>query len=109
MDKQIPDAVMSERLRELQALIEQQLAAFNARSIGKTYEVLFEKAGRHPGQVVGRSPYLQPVHVRGSSELIGKVAQVDITDVTAYSLHGLLNGTGDPGPDHTRFLATAEA
>jgi tRNA-2-methylthio-N6-dimethylallyladenosine synthase len=109
MDGQVPDAVMSERLQELQALIEQQLAAFNAASVGRTFDVLFEKAGRHPGQIVGRSPYLQPVHVTGASELIGKVARVDITDVTAYSLHGLLNGTGRAEPDHTRFLATAEA
>jgi tRNA-2-methylthio-N6-dimethylallyladenosine synthase len=109
MNGQITDAVMSERLQELQSLIEQQLAGFNVGSIGKTFDVLFEKAGRHPGQIVGRSPYLQPVHVTGASDLIGKVARIDITDVTAYSLHGSLSDVGIAESDQQRLLATAEA
>jgi tRNA-2-methylthio-N6-dimethylallyladenosine synthase len=107
MDDQIPDGIMSERLQQLQALIEQQLAAFNAGSVGITFDVLFEKAGRHPGQIVGRSPYLQPVHVTGSSELIGRIARVDITGVTAYSLHGTLSSNAEPRRE--RIPATAEA
>jgi tRNA-2-methylthio-N6-dimethylallyladenosine synthase len=109
MSEQIPDEVMSARLQELQALIEQQLAAFNAGSIGRTFDVLFEKAGRYPGQIVGRSPYLQPVHVTGASELIGKLARVAITSVTAYSLHGTLSNEDNTGLRRERIPAAAEA
>lgn len=109
MNDQIPEAVMTARLQELQTLIEEQLRAFNMDSIGRTFDVLFEKAGRHPGQIVGRSAYLQPVHVTGPSDLIGSIAQVDITDVTAYSLHGTLSKTDDAEPRHERILAAAEA
>lgn len=108
MSEQIPDEVTSARLQELQALIEQQLAAFNAGSVGRTFDVLFEKAGRHPGQIVGRSPYLQPVHVTGASELIGKRARVAITSVTAYSLHGTLSDEDNIGLRRERIPATAE-
>jgi tRNA-2-methylthio-N6-dimethylallyladenosine synthase len=52
--------------------------------------VLFEKEGRLPGQIVGRSPYLQPVHVIASSSLIGEIAQVRITAAEANSLFGTL-------------------
>jgi tRNA-2-methylthio-N6-dimethylallyladenosine synthase len=109
MAGQIPDDVMSARLQELQALIERQIMDFNARSVDQTFDVLFEKAGRYPGQIVGRSPYLQPVHVTATSDLIGRIARVAITSTTAYSLHGTLIA-----PDTTRstrepILATAEA
>ncbi len=109
MDAQIPDDVMSARLQELQALVEHQLRTFNTESIGKTFDVLFEKAGRHPGQIVGRSPYLQPVHVTGPTDLIGRVAQVDVTDLTAYSLHGTLSGDGNSEPGQHHALKMAEA
>ncbi|MDT3685028.1 MAG: tRNA (N6-isopentenyl adenosine(37)-C2)-methylthiotransferase MiaB [Pseudorhodoplanes sp.] len=109
MSERIPDEVMSEQLQELQALIEQQLATFNAGSIGRTFDVLFEKTGRHPGQIVGRSPYLQPVHVTGASELIGRLARVAITSVTAYSLHGTLSDEDNIGLKRERIPATAEA
>lgn len=107
MTEQVPDDVMSERLCELQALIDRQQKAFNARSVGKTFDVLFEKAGRHPEQVVGRSPYLQPVHVTGSSELIGRMGRVEITKLSAHSLYGLLHH-GAVTTRHELALATAE-
>lgn len=107
MTEQVPDDVMSERLCELQALIDRQQKAFNAGSVGKTFDVLFEKAGRHPEQVVGRSPYLQPVHVTGSSELIGRMGRVEITKLSAHSLYGLLHH-GAVTTRHELALATAE-
>ena len=61
---QVPEAVQDERLQRLQDDIERQQAAFMSACVGRTFDVLFEKHGRHPGQVVGRSPYLQPVHGR---------------------------------------------
>src|SRR5262249_36026088 len=70
MPDQIPDEVKSERLYWLQAAIDCHQDAFNARCVGQTFDVLFEKPGRHPGQIVGRSPYLQAVQGMGSSSMI---------------------------------------
>jgi tRNA-2-methylthio-N6-dimethylallyladenosine synthase len=88
MPDQIPDAVKSERLYRLQAVIDRHQAAFNARCLGRTFDVLFEKPGRHPGQIVGRSPYLQPVQVMAPSTMIGDIAAVTVTDIGANSLFG---------------------
>src|SRR5512133_2172590 len=70
MPDQLSDEVKSERLYRLQAAIDRHQAAFNAQCLGRTFGVLFEKPGRHPGQIVGRSPYLQPVQVRAPSTMI---------------------------------------
>src|SRR5499426_198608 len=88
MPDQVPDAVKSERLYRLQAAIDRRQAAFNARCLGRTLDVLFEKPGRHPGQIVGRSPYLQPVQVMAPSTMIGDIAAVTVTDIGANSLFG---------------------
>src|SRR3954465_4470096 len=90
MADQLPDAVTSERLYRLQAAITRQQATFNASSIGHSLDVLFEKPGHHPGQIVGRSPYLQPIHVMGPSTLIGTIRAVTITELRANSLIGEL-------------------
>jgi len=89
---QLPDAVTSQRLYRLQAAINDQQAAFNASWVGRSLDVLFEKAGHHPGQIVGRSPYLQPVHVMGPSTLIGGIRPVTINEIRANSLVGVLDG-----------------
>ena len=57
-------------------------------------DVLFERPGRHPGQIVGRSPYLQPVQVMASQELLGTIAAVSITQAGANSLFGVLANAG---------------
>jgi tRNA-2-methylthio-N6-dimethylallyladenosine synthase len=88
MPDQVPDAVKSERLYRLQAAIDRHQAAFNARCLGRTFDVLFEKPGRHPGQIVGRSPYLQPVQVMAPPTMIGDIAAVTISDIGANSLFG---------------------
>ena len=64
---QVPEPVKTERLAELQALLQQQQRAFNAACVGQVLPVLFEKPGRHEGQLVGRSPYLQAVHADGGA------------------------------------------
>ena len=87
---QIPDDVKSERLHRLQAAIDRQQAAFNARCRGRIFDVLFEKLGRYPGQIVGRSPYLQPVQVMAPPTMIGDVAKVRITQMSTNSLFGAL-------------------
>jgi tRNA-2-methylthio-N6-dimethylallyladenosine synthase len=90
MPGQVGEAVKEERLARLQALIEAQQAAFNADLVGCSLPVLFEKPGRHPGQVIGRSPYLQAVHTKGSTSLIGKIAPVTIASAAHNSLAGEL-------------------
>jgi tRNA-2-methylthio-N6-dimethylallyladenosine synthase len=87
---QLPEAVKDERLQRLQDDIERHQAAFMARCLGMTFDVLFEKAGRHPGQIVGRSPYLQPVPVEAPASLIGEIAPVTVTEIRVNSLYGTL-------------------
>jgi len=86
MPGQVDDAVKEERLARLQAVLEAQQAAFNQAQTGRVLPVLFERAGRRAGQVVGRSPYLQPVHMEGSDSLIGQIAPVRIVASTRGSL-----------------------
>jgi tRNA-2-methylthio-N6-dimethylallyladenosine synthase len=90
MQDQVPEAVKSERLYRLQAAIDRHQAAFNARCLGRTFDVLFDKPGRHPGQIVGRSPYLQPVQVMAPTTMIGEIAAVTITEIGTNSLFGEL-------------------
>jgi tRNA-2-methylthio-N6-dimethylallyladenosine synthase len=90
MDGQLPEAVKIERLARLQAALERQRQTFNAALRGRVIDVLFEKPGRLPGQIVGRSPYLQPVQVMASARRIGTVAPVEITEVGSNSLFGEL-------------------
>jgi tRNA-2-methylthio-N6-dimethylallyladenosine synthase len=90
MADQVPEELKSQRLRRLQAAIDRHQAAFNARCPGRSFDVLFEKPGRYPGQIVGRTPYLQPVQVTASSALIGAIRTVTITEVSANSLFGEL-------------------
>jgi tRNA-2-methylthio-N6-dimethylallyladenosine synthase len=98
---QCADEVKAERLSRLQAAIDRQQAAFNARCRGRSFEVLFEKRGRHAGQIVGRSPYLQPVQVMGPATMIGEIATVTVTELSANSLFGDLapiRGEAEPVP-----------
>jgi tRNA-2-methylthio-N6-dimethylallyladenosine synthase len=88
--KLVGEAVKTERLLTLQALLLQQQDDANRAAIGRSMSVLLEKPGRDSGQLVGRTPYLQPVHVHGPKSLIGRVEQVRIESLTANSLHGAL-------------------
>ena len=84
----VPQAVQDERLAMIQQLLDAQQEAFNQSCIGRTLPVLFEKAGRKDGQLVCRSPYLQPVHVEGPNSWIGTIAECHITELQRYSLFG---------------------
>ena len=90
MDDQISEDVKSERLYRLQAAVDRHQAAFNAQCIGRTFDILFDRPGRYPGQIVGRSPYLQPVQVMAPPTMIGDVAKVRITQMSTNSLFGAL-------------------
>jgi tRNA-2-methylthio-N6-dimethylallyladenosine synthase len=85
---QVPDDVVTERLARIQALIHTQQTAFNKSCLVKTMPVLLEKKGRLEGQLVGRSPYLQPVHVSGSIADIGTIRDVKIEAIGTNSLSG---------------------
>jgi tRNA-2-methylthio-N6-dimethylallyladenosine synthase len=90
MDNQVDEEIKSERLQRLQRAIDRNQAAFNRRCLGRSFSVLFERAGRHAGQLVGRSPYLQPVQVTAPVSLIGEIAAVTITEIASNSLFGAL-------------------
>jgi tRNA-2-methylthio-N6-dimethylallyladenosine synthase len=92
--KAISETVKNERLQALQALLLQQQDEANLAAIGKRMPVLFEKTARDPGQLVGRTPWLQPVHAHGAKSLIGQVRDVAIESLTANSLHGALMDAG---------------
>ncbi len=88
--QQVPEDVKDARLQTLQKLLREQQDAFNASMVGKTVPVLFTGKGRKPGQVTGRSPWLQPVHVIGPDHLIGQTVPVRITERLTNSLGGIL-------------------
>jgi tRNA-2-methylthio-N6-dimethylallyladenosine synthase len=93
MPDQLSEEAKTERLYRLQAAIDRHQARFNAQCVGRTFDVLFEKPGRHPGQIVGRSPYLQPVVVMAPATMIGEIAAVTITGIRVNSLLGALATT----------------
>jgi tRNA-2-methylthio-N6-dimethylallyladenosine synthase len=88
MDNQVPEAVKTERLAALNALITTQMRDFGRSVVGRTLDVLIEKPGRMPGQIGGRSPYLQAVHMAGSERLIGTVQPVLIVAAGNNSIEG---------------------
>jgi tRNA-2-methylthio-N6-dimethylallyladenosine synthase len=90
MRKQVAEDVKAARLDALQKLLLSQQYAFDDSQISKTLPVLFEKTAREAGQLMGRTPYLQPVHVMADAALIGTTANVKIERRTANSLHGVL-------------------
>lgn len=94
-EDQIDEDVKRERLARLQDLVEEQRQNFNAATVGRTIGVLFEKPGRHEGQIGGKSPYMQAVHVNGGAELIGRVAPVTIVAAGSNSLAGRLAGDAE--------------
>jgi tRNA-2-methylthio-N6-dimethylallyladenosine synthase len=90
MQEMVSAADMDERLVRLQELIDSQQSAFNKAMIGTTVDVLFERAARNPGQIVGRTAWLQPAHVMASPDIIGQVLPVTIGSLERYSLLGEL-------------------
>jgi tRNA-2-methylthio-N6-dimethylallyladenosine synthase len=90
LDEQVPDAEKVRRLGALQALLNEQQAAFNAAQIGRDLVVLLEKKGRKTGQIAGRSPYLQAVHVNADEDMVGHVVLVRIQEAGPNSLSGVI-------------------
>jgi tRNA-2-methylthio-N6-dimethylallyladenosine synthase len=88
MAEQVPENVKDVRLAELQAAIGATALAFNRASVGKRCEVLLERPGRRPGQLIGKSPWLQSVFVVSPSAKIGDIVTVDLIDAQPNSLEG---------------------
>jgi len=91
MKEQVPAEVKLERLHRLQALITGQQRMFNESFVGRTLDVLLEKPGTRPGQLAGRSPYLQTVHVMASPALIGSMVKVTVTEIGTNTLFGVMD------------------
>ena len=87
---QVPEDVKTERLHALQALLRQQQTEFNASKIGQTVPVLVGGKGRQPGQLHGRSPWMQAVHFDGPESLNGQIVDVKIIGASLNSLTGEL-------------------
>jgi tRNA-2-methylthio-N6-dimethylallyladenosine synthase len=109
MDEQVPEPVKTERLHALQRLIDAQAATFNRDCVGQTLDVLLEKMGRHPGQIIGKSPYLQPVQVIAPTSLIGTIEPVRIEDTGHHSLFGTLAAKSATHAQHRAGLAAMGA
>jgi tRNA-2-methylthio-N6-dimethylallyladenosine synthase len=95
MEDQIPDYIKGERLSVLQNLLLQHQNTFNTNFVGGVLPVLFDRRGRKPDQIVGRSPFMQPVHVQDSNEYFGKIANVKVLAVTPNSLSGKILTSND--------------
>lgn len=101
---QVPEDVKSERLAQLQALVNQQQQEFNASCVGTTQSVLLERPGRKPGQLIGRSPYMQAVHVLAPNEMMGKIIELEIEAAHANSLSGVVvDSQSDTRQSNTRM------
>jgi tRNA-2-methylthio-N6-dimethylallyladenosine synthase len=87
---QVPPEAKSERLATLQMLLASQQRNFNEACVGQVLPVLFEKPGRHEGQLVGRSPYLQSVHVMAAAQRVGEILPALISGTSGNSLSGSL-------------------
>jgi tRNA-2-methylthio-N6-dimethylallyladenosine synthase len=92
MDGQVAEEVKRERLERLRDVIDAGFRRFNGAFVGKRLPVLLEKAGRNPGQLVGRSPYLQLVHAEADPALVGRIVDVEILTARANSLSGVICG-----------------
>ena len=88
MADQIAPEVMDERLQRLQALINAQQAAFNAASVGRHTDILLERNGKLAGQLIGKSPWLQSVHIISPDAAIGDMISVELVSAGPNSLEG---------------------
>src|SRR4051812_15177094 len=90
MEDQVPAIVMDERLQRLQALLNVQQQAFNRATIGRRTSILLEREGKKPGQKIGKSPWLQSVHIE-TDAAIGELAEVEIVSAGPNSLGGAVS------------------
>ena len=100
-DDRVPNEIAGERLSRLQRLLDDQKRRFNARMVGRTLPVLFERRGRHPGQVAGRTPFMQWLHADGDDASIGTIAEATVVEASPNGLGGALaDSAGVPARAH---------
>lgn len=89
-ENQVPEEVKIERLSRLQAALNAQQLAFNQKTVGQVMDILFERKGKREGQLIGRSPYMQSVHVRNADAYLGQIVTVKITEAFDHSVAAVL-------------------
>jgi len=107
MVDQVPEHIKSTRLQELQAELSRQQIAFNQSCIGRSLPVLFDRRGSRPGQLVGRSPYMQSVHVDLPDSHLGEMMTVKIDQAKPNSLSGIVVEQTGPNSQISRQEAVA--
>ncbi len=103
--EQVDEVVKIERLARLQALLEEQQKAFNRACVGRVTDLLLEKPGRVVGEIVGRSPYYQPVQVMADATMIGKIVPARITGLGKHRIEGELISARGARTDAAGMLA----
>ena len=88
VEQQVPEEAKAERLSALQQLLGEQQSAFNQATVGKRLPLLLERRGKHAGQLVGRNPYMQSVHLEAPDRLLGQIVEVEILSAGPNSLAG---------------------
>ncbi|NCN83884.1 MAG: tRNA (N6-isopentenyl adenosine(37)-C2)-methylthiotransferase MiaB [Sphingomonadales bacterium] len=88
MDEQVAPEVMDERLQRLQALLNEQQYAFNQQTVGRTTDILLERQGKLDGQLIGKTPWLQSVHIISPDLKIGDLVEIEVTQAGPNSLTG---------------------
>jgi tRNA-2-methylthio-N6-dimethylallyladenosine synthase len=106
MEDQLPRELMDERLQRLQALLNDQQLAFNRASVGRRTSLLLERTGKKPGQMVGKSPWLQSVHVETDAK-IGELITVEIVSAGPNSLAGTVAPAQAGAPAGERHLRSS--
>ncbi len=109
MEHQVPEPVKDERLWRLQEVLNRQQVEFNRAMIGRVLPVLLEKPGKRPGQIVGRSPYLQAVHTQADASEIGRVVDLSIDGIGHFSLSGVRAAIASPQSSQPAFPQEAVA
>jgi len=102
LEEQVPEDVKAARLAQLQSLLSLQQAAFNAACVGNMIQVLLEKPGRSEGQLVGRSPYLQAVHVDNCDAAMNSIVNVVVSAASRNSLTGVIKNATRLDNEHYR-------
>ena len=88
---QVAENIKDERLFQLQNILNEQQLNFNSRFIGKSFDVLLERIGKKDNQLVGKSPYMQAVHVKTNNYKIGDIVKINILRADKNSLEGKCN------------------
>lgn len=96
MDQQVPEAIKTERLYELQDLLNEQQWAFNRTKVGTVQPVLFERVGKIPGQILGKTPYMQSVPLVAPQRLVGSLVDILVKEGYANSLMGVIIDSNEP-------------